>query len=499
MLNYGFKNHDEYQNLFGYRVTGNGVKVRRNKILLAFLKNRNSHKNEILQKYLDCVNLNTLCESLLTELSKSSKGNCHIFLFNRVYYNNLYCSDNQNGICLDGDVTQYRYINYSTNKTYKMKIAKLFRAIMGENHLWQELPEQVQTYLCEKVANDWQAERIASSDKYELVVNLDFDVIYDSYYYDGCFDSCMTDNNQYDFYENYIHAKAAALYDTNTNKIVARCIVYQNVMNDDETEHYRLAERQYSTDCDNVLKTILVQKLIDGGHIDGYKKIGVDCHANNAFVLNDGSDLNERLHIKNTISPGDTLSYQDSFIHLNVDTHKAYNQYACGCDIRLDTTDEVLDGAYDEYHDRYCRDVYTVYLHGRETTCDADCMEDFVYINHLHEYHHVDDCIRCDNCGEWCLDEDAYYSDMTDEYYCSMPCMEDAEQDYKRDNWFYSDFDEEYFEDEDDIVEIYHYVPSVGYVSTTISKSSLDDMESLEYNGKIYLEWDKFNNKPFNK
>lgn len=184
---------------------------------------------------------------------------------------------------------------------------------------------------------------------------------------------------------------------------------------------------------------------------------------------------------------------------MNIDTHKAYNQCACGCDIRLDTTDDVLEGSYDEYHDRYCSDINVVYLHGRETTCDADCMEDFVYINHLHEYHHVDDCIRCDNCGEWCLDEDAYYSDMTDEYYCSMSCMEDAEQDYKRDNWFYSDFDEEYFEDEDDIVVIYHYIPSVGYVSTTISKSSLDDMESLEYNGKIYLEWDKFNNKPFNK
>ena len=179
MLNYGFKNHDEYQNLFGYRVAGNGVKVRRNKILLAFLKNRNSHKNEILKNYLSNTNLNALCESLLSELSKSSKGNCHIFLFDRVYYNNLYCADRQNGICLDGDVTQYRYINYQTNKTYKMKVAKLFRAIMGENQLWQELSEQVQTYLCEKVANDWQAERIASSDKYELVVNLDFDVIYD--------------------------------------------------------------------------------------------------------------------------------------------------------------------------------------------------------------------------------------------------------------------------------------------------------------------------------
>ena len=77
--------------------------------------------------------------------------------------------------------------------------------------------------------------------------------------------------------------------------------------------------------------------------------------------------------------------------------------------------------------------------------------------------------------------------------------MEDAEYDYKRDNWFYSDFDDEYFEDEDDIVEIYHYIPGVGYVNKTISKSSLEDMETLERDGKIYLEWDKFDNKPFKR
>jgi hypothetical protein len=499
MLNYGFKNHDEYQNLFGYRVAGNGVKVRRNKILLAFLKNRNSHKNEILKNYLSSTNLNTLCEGLLTELSKSSKGNCHIFLFNRVYYNNLYCTDSQNGICLDGDVTQYRYINYSTNKIYKMKIAKLFRAIMGENQLWQELSEQVQTYLCEKVANDWQAERIVSGDKYELVVNHDFDKIYNSHYCDGRFDSCMTDNDQYDFYHNAIYAKAAALYDLNSDKIVARCIIYQDVMNDDETEHYRLAERQYSTDCDNVLKTILVQKLIDGGYIDGYKKIGVGCHANDAFVLNDGSDLNIRLHIKNTIEPGDILSYQDSFIYLSVYEHKAYNKHICNYDYELNATDRYLCGEYDEYHDRYCCDIHIVYVHGVRTTCDADDMDDFVHINNVYEYHHIEDCVRCDDCGEWHLAENSYHSDITDMNYCSISCMENAEDEYKEDNWFWSDFDEEYFEYEDDIIEIYHYIPGTGYVTATISKSSLDDMESLEYDGKIYLEYNKFTNKPFDK
>ena len=499
MLTYGFKNHEEYQNLFGYRVTGDGVKVRKNKILLAFLKNKSTHKHFVLKEYLSSTDLNQLCDNLFRDLSKVSRG-CHdILIFNRYFKNNDYQVDEQNGICLDNDIQAYRYINVKTNKPFKMKIAKLFRAIMADNELWRELPEQIQTYMCEKIANDWQAERIKSLGRYSIRVDNDFEKIYDRYYCDGDFDSCMTDRNREDFYNDCINAKAAALINNQNGKIAARCIIYQDVMNDDETKHYRLAERQYATDCDNVLKTILVQKLIEGGYIDGYKKIGVNCHANDAFVLNDGTDLNVRLHIKNTIKPGDILSYQDSFIYLCVDAEIAYNKYISDYTHKLDDTSEYLEGEYDEYHDCYCRDTCEVFVHGRSMQCDADDLSDFIYIENLYEYHHIDDCERCDNCGEWFLSDNDYYSDLTGYNYCCESCMNNAEEEYKSENWYYSDFDEEYFEDEDDITVVYHYAPCVGYNAISISLKSLDRIGSITYNDEIYLEWDKTTGKPFNK
>ena len=36
-------------------------------------------------------------------------------------------------------------------------------------------------------------------------------------------------------------------------------------------------ERQYATDESNTLKRALIDALIKGGHIDGYKKVGAGC------------------------------------------------------------------------------------------------------------------------------------------------------------------------------------------------------------------------------
>jgi ribosomal protein S27AE len=90
-------------------------------------------------------------------------------------------------------------------------------------------------------------------------------------------------------------------------------------------------------------------------------------------------------------------------------------------------------------------------------TCADDSLDDFEYISG-EGYIHTDYISYCPRCGEAFISDsyyfsylDFYESEVTDEMYCSEYCMEREEEDYKRENWYYSDYDQEYYEDEDDI------------------------------------------------
>lgn len=128
----------------------------------------------------------------------------------------------------------------------------------------------------------------------------------------------MVDKGFHTFYENAVNASAAYL-ENEDEKIIARCIIY-NEVHDQHDKVWRLAERQYSTDCNDILKRALVDALIRDGHIDGYKKIGAGCGDSQAFVDNEGNSLSHlKLSISCDLDYGDTLSYQDSF--------KSYDEY----------------------------------------------------------------------------------------------------------------------------------------------------------------------------
>ncbi|MBQ9560573.1 MAG: hypothetical protein IJV08_11450 [Bacteroidaceae bacterium] len=68
--------------------------------------------------------------------------------------------------------------------------------------------------------------------------------------------------------------------------------------------------------------------------------------------------------------------------------------------------------------------------------------------------------------------------------------MEEAEQTYKADNWTYSDYDEEYFEDSDDVTEYFEWSELThAYLRKTISVESLQaliDDESVAWVGNAY-------------
>ena len=110
---------------------------------------------------------------------------------------------------------------------------------------------------------------------------------------------------------------------------------------------------------------------------------------------------------------------------------------------------------------------------------------------------------RCEECEENYLSgEEGVYSEITDEHYCCSSCLEKAEQSYKEDNWTYSEYDEEYFEDEDDVVEYQQWSCNFKrYEKSTISQETLDkkveEGEFYIFDGIAYDEIDEDTHLPF--
>ena len=293
----------------------------------------------------------------------------------------------------------------------------------------------------------------------------------------------MVDRERTSFYRDSVKAKAAYITDK-TGLIVARSILFTDVT-DQEGKKWRLLERQYSSGGDDVLKRLLIDKLIQGKHIDGYKIVGASCHEANAFVDIDGNSLSDKkFEIDCDLELEDTLSYQDSFKWYSYDQSKAYNYENSGTSYNLDTTDLNLygdddedDGEWDAYHQYYCDDTRLCYRNGIEIWVDSDNLDDFVWIESKREYHHENDCVCCDNCGENLLKDNAEYSEVTEEHYCCKECMEKAEDEFKRKNWYYSEYDEAWYENLEDITRINIWNDSEGvYEEKSIGIDTLDGL-----------------------
>lgn len=393
----------------------------------------------------------------------------------------LFCSEKYrigDGICEDGDISSVRYtVEYDEGVTrvFKMKAGRLLKKCLDEATFGNDLPEKVKLWLCEEFQRKWEAERAADNDKYanlNLVVSKEpdaFDKIYDKHCCEGDFGSCMSfrydGDSHTDFYKNIDNCYAAYL-ENQEGFVVARCIIFEAY--DEDGNMWRLAERQYSTDGQEIPKRILVQKLISGGFIDGYKRIGAGCHENTAFVSNDGSSLSKNtFHIKLNLDNGDIVSYQDSFVNYYPDLKEAYNRQCYGPSARLDTTDLTLGLEWDEYHENWATDVIIVIVHGERMYCASDELEDFVFIGD--EYYHEDDVRQCPYCNEVFVDDYGVYSELTEEWYCCDSCLESAEEQYKKDFWEWSEWDEEYFESVEVMIKDGERV--------TISPESLNDLE----------------------
>ena len=490
MLYYNFKNYEEFKERFGIQKHGNGEKSRKNKILLSFLKNKELlHEAVITGNFylLHISNMSVLRTTLWCLLERNDDNLPYrVELINRVFYSSVFESDECRGICVDGDIRAVRYINHNNNdRIYKMKAGKFIRSLIMETTFGRKLPESVVTYLMEDFVQEWQVYCLRTLPENKLFVNDEFARIYDSgAYAAGDFHSCMVDKDLHSFYEDAVSAQAAYL-ENDEGDIVARCVIFTQVHEEESNKIWRLAERQYAIDDSSVLKRALVDALIRGNYIDGYKKVGAGCSDSRAFVDNNGNSLEEkRFYIDCELYGEDALSYQDSFKYYNYGAKKSYNHAASGWDYDLASTegsiygedDEYDEGEYDDYHGYYCAEVNTVFVHGQETTCNSNDMEDFCWVDNLYEYHHADDCEFCEDNQQYALRDDCYHSAITDAYYSSEKALIKAENAHKQKYWAYAEFDDEYYEYEPDVVSYYKWNKSTRsyeeesiYVGTLIN------------------------------
>ena len=74
-------------------------------------------------------------------------------------------------------------------------------------------------------------------------------------------------------------------------------------------------------------------------------------------------------------------------------------------------------------------------------------------------------------------DDDVYNSEMTGKAYCCLDCREKAEDKYMKENWYYSDYDDEYYEDGKDVTTYRRYnCITCEYEDKTISKETLYEL-----------------------
>ena len=495
MLYYNFYGYEEFKARFGLEKRDNGTVVRKNRILLghlkkpALLKYCREHNDYALLRICDMADLQKkTVEAILSSGKNDEKLPHKVELIGETYYSSKYETDEFRGLCEDLDKHSIRYINVERNRVFKMRAGKFMRELILETEIGKLLSPCVVNWIAGDVfTQHWCTYTHGYTSGIELHVNDEFEKIYDSDYCKGDFNSCMVDRNRTSFYRDSVKSKAAYITDK-TGLIVARSILFTEVT-DQDGRKWRLLERQYSSEGDDALKRLLVDKLIQEDYIDGYKVIGASCHDANSFVDVCGNSLSDRkFEIDCDLDMEDTLSYQDSFKWYGYNQNKAYNYENSSFSYTLDTTDLNLYGdtdedededesLWDEYHQYDCDDTTLCYLHGNEINVDSENLDDFVWIESKEEYHHKDDCVCCDNCGENLLEDDAEYSEVTEEHYCCKECMEKAEDEFKRKNWYYLEYDGEWYEDYTDITRINIWNESEGiYEEKSISIDTLDGL-----------------------
>lgn len=489
--------YENFREQFPIRVNEQGVSYRQNKVLLNSLMNG--------PKWLrDCINM-TEMRMRVMDVIRNADGPYNVLGKSdepfMSYRSERYRSDLCHGFIQEGDdaemVNNIRYV--VAGHVYGCSASKFISKLLKENPKTHDLPQQIVTFIAEWFQAEWTAytTRLGRNQNYTLHIGdkeEDFKFIY-SIPDTG---SCMYRQGQHLFYLGVVGARAAWMTDKNGDA-VCRCILFDAI--DDRGKHYRYAERRYSKNGNYTLKRIMRNLLIQQGEIDLYKADDASYDDRDMIydldeVLHDDLELHIELDEMVLEKHDYVLSFQDTFTSLDTGDWYAYN-YG-DVDERLDTTDNRIPGYehfgknYDEYHDEYTTsDLVDVVHNGRHTCCAEDDLEDFVNIDGTWYHQEEDNVACCIECEKWFLTDYGYYSDITDEWYCCDACMNDAELAYKERNWAFSEYDDEYYEDEDDVVTIEDAYMDNGAMefrhNTTAHVDSLYDFNLIQICGHKYV------------
>ena len=136
MLYYNFKNYEEFKESFGVQKHENG-KSRRNKILLAFIKNRELLHEAVLSGDYSLIHIEDMSQlkrRIWDEIEEAAictdATPYKVELIDCALYSSQYETDGFRGICEDGDTRSVRYINHKSNdRVFKMKSGTVFTKI----------------------------------------------------------------------------------------------------------------------------------------------------------------------------------------------------------------------------------------------------------------------------------------------------------------------------------------------------------------------------------
>lgn len=145
MLYYDFTDYEDFKERFGIIHHGNGTKNRKNKILLAYIKNKDLlHQARVNNDYslLHISSMSELKQVMMKRVQDSGiEKRYPVRLINDIFMSDQYSTDDNLGLCEDGDFKSVRYMNMTNKKIYKMKAGKFLRAIILETEFGQTLPE----------------------------------------------------------------------------------------------------------------------------------------------------------------------------------------------------------------------------------------------------------------------------------------------------------------------------------------------------------------------
>ena len=266
MLIFNIRDYDDFKYLFGLESHGNGVKSRKNKILLQHIKNPalirycREHNDFSLLHIRNMADLKRLVLDAIQESGRQDTSlQNKVILIGKTYWSSQYRTDEKEGLCEDFDKKAVRYINVKTEHPYKMKAGKFITAIIRETALGQILSEQVINWLSEEFSADWQTYTFGQTPDVVLHVDDNFAKIYSDHWcrdFNGC--SCMVGRDHHSFYEDAVEAKAAYITDKE-GYVLARAIIFTDAI-DQYGKKWRLLERQYAKESNEVLKRTFSSK-----------------------------------------------------------------------------------------------------------------------------------------------------------------------------------------------------------------------------------------------